>query len=111
MPKRHTKRKYKKNKKTRKIRSLKSKKMRGEQDQVKCSMCEKYTNKNDALIPNECLMKHGKAAHRICQDCWWDSVKGFALEGVSHKCPGCQKGLPLTYVKKEESIEIDLTDD
>jgi hypothetical protein len=65
----------------------------------------------DTFVPRECLMKHGKAAHRICEDCWWDPKKGFALETSSHKCPGCEKGLPLTQVKKEQPILVDLTED
>ena len=85
--------------------------MRGGQEEVKCSICEKNVDKSTTLVPNICLMKNGQAAHRICQDCWWDPTKGFALENTSHKCPGCQKGLPLTNVKNEPPIEIDLTDD
>jgi len=77
-------------------------------DNVKCCMCEKMVNNDDTLIPRECLNKYGKAAHRICQDCWW---KEFAIEGVSHKCPGCVKGLSLTKFKKEPPILVDLTED
>lgn len=75
----------------------------GNGDKVKCSMCEKMVNKDDTLIPSGCLRKHGKAAHRICQSCWWNPEMGFAREGVSHKCPGCEKGLPLTSYKKRGS--------
>ncbi len=78
---------------------------------VKCCMCERTVNKDDTLIPRECLMKYGKAAHRICKDCWWNPETGFAREEASHKCPGCQKGLPLTEYKKEPPILVDLTDD
>lgn len=81
-------------------------------ENVKCCMCEKNVNIKDTLIPRECLIKHGsKAAHRICQDCWWDPKIGFAREDVSHKCPGCIKGIPLTPYKKEEPIFMDLTED
>jgi hypothetical protein len=80
----------------------------GEYDNVKCCICEKMVNKDDTLIPRECLNKYGKAAHRICKDCWW---KEFAVEGVSHKCPGCVKGLPLTKFKKESPILVDLIED
>jgi hypothetical protein len=95
--------------KTRRIRSRKLKAGNGEK--VLCSMCEKEVSLNDTLVPRECLMKHGKAAHRICKKCWWDPKIGFALESSSHKCPGCQKGLPLTAYKKEEPVLIDLTED
>jgi hypothetical protein len=56
-------------------------------------------------------MKHGKAAHRICEDCWWDEQTGFALESSSHECPGCRKGLPLNRAKNEPQIVVDLTED
>ena len=120
MPKSRFKRKYKNRKtkktrtpkKTRKNRSKKGTNMRGGQEQVKCSMCEKNVNKSDTLVPTICQSKYGpQAAHRICQDCWWDPNTGFAVENRSHKCPGCQKGLPLTTVKIGEPIEIDLSDD
>lgn len=69
-------------------------------------------DKDKTFIPRECLMAHGdKAAHRICETCWWDPISGFALESSSHKCPGCEKGLPLTEYKKEMPVFIDLTDD
>jgi hypothetical protein len=81
----------------------------GNGETIKCCMCEKVINKDNTFVPLKCLNKHGKAAHRICQDCWWDPNIGFAREGVSHECPGCIKGLPLTYVKKEAPIYVDLT--
>lgn len=115
MPKKYTRhrtRKTKKSKKTRKTKIIrKNKIMKGGQEQVKCSICEKTVDKNNTLVPSSCSLKHGLAAHRICQYCWWDPNKGFALEGTSHECPGCQKGLPLTAFKKNEPISIDLTDD
>jgi hypothetical protein len=84
----------------------------GNGNDVKCCMCERMVKKNDTLIPRECLIKYGKnEAHRICQDCWWDPTIGFAREDASHKCPGCQKGLPLTEYKKGPPIFVDLTDD
>jgi hypothetical protein len=83
----------------------------GNGEKVLCSMCEKMFSKDKTLIPRECLMKHGKAAHRICYDCWFDPESGFALESSVHKCPGCQKGLPLTSVKKEDPVLIDLTEE
>ena len=91
-------------------RKLKSRKLKGG-NRLKCSMCEKMVDLKDTFVPRECLMKHGKAAHRICEDCWWDEKTGFALETSSHECPGCKKGLPLTHVKKEEPIVVDLTED
>ena len=80
----------------------------GQNNKVKCCMCEKMVEKENTFVPRECLNKYGKAAHRICNDCWWNE---FALEGTSHSCPGCVKGLPLTFVKKEPAVLIDLTDD
>jgi hypothetical protein len=101
---------YKRNKKNKSKRRRTRQKIlkAGENDNVTCCMCEKIINKDDAFIPRECLNKYGKAAHRICKNCWWNE---FALEGVSHKCPGCVKGLPLTYVKKEPPVVVDLTED
>jgi hypothetical protein len=83
-----------------------------DEDNVQCCMCEKNVSKDsNPLIPQICLEKYGYSkAHRICQQCWWgdkDSI-GFAKEGISHKCPGCEKGLPLNeYVKKHTGpIEV-----
>jgi hypothetical protein len=99
---------YKKSVK-RKTRRKKTKRQKGgNNDKVLCCMCEKMVTKNNTLVPRECLNKNYNAAHRICEDCWWNK---FAIEGVSHKCPGCVKGLPLTYVKKEPTIFMDLTED
>lgn len=113
MPKRVKKsRKYK-----RKLTSKSNRKSRrinfrgGHGDKIQCCMCEKLVNKDDTLVPNECLIKNGKVAHRICQPCWWDPDTGFAREESSHKCPGCVKGLPLTPYVKETPITIDLTED
>jgi hypothetical protein len=89
-----------------------SRKLRADKEEkVKCCMCEKMVYLKDTLIPRECLMKHGKAAHRICEGCWWDPNSGFGLETSSHECPGCKKGLPLTKFKKEEPIFVDLTEE
>jgi len=102
-----------------KVKKLKRKNVArgpGEEDQnydiTQCCMCNKTLNVNDktnALIPLECLRKRGKEAHRICKECWFDEEDGFALEGKSHKCPGCEKGLPLTRVKMNPPEMIDLT--
>ena len=108
-------RRYKKYKQTRrKTRNVKRKRTfkGGNGEKVKCCICEKIVNKSDTLIPRECLMNNGqKAAHRICQECWWNPETGFAREYASHKCPGCIKGLPLTEYKKEAPVFIDLTED
>jgi len=93
-------------------RKLSSRKLRrGHEEKVKCCMCEKMVSIKNTFVPIECLMKHGKTSHHICKDCWWDPDTGFALESSSHKCPGCQKGLPLTEYKQEAPIFIDLTED
>ena len=78
---------------------------------ITCCMCEKPTERGNTLIPNACLMKYGKIkAHKMCKDCWWSE---FAKEGVSHKCPGCVKQLPLdtTGVVPPTPTVIDLTED
>ena len=59
---------------------------------VNCSMCDKTVVRNKTLVPARCLKEHGDRAHRICQDCWWNT---FAKEDAPHGCPGCIKGLPL----------------
>lgn len=97
-----------KNKSKRRIRTRNRILKAGENDKVTCCMCEKRVNKDDTLVTLQCLNKYGKAAHRICKNCWWNE---FALEGVSHKCPGCVKGIPLTQYKKELPILIDLTEE
>ena len=78
---------------------------------IQCSMCEKSVDINKTFVPHECLMKYDKAAHRICDKCWWDPQTGFALESSSHLCPGCQKNLPLTPYKKGPLIFVDLTEE
>ena len=104
---------YKKSSKrrTRRIKSRSRKIRGGNSEKVKCCVCEKNVAVKDTFVPRECLMKHGKAAHRICEDCWWNETTGFALETSSHECPGCKKGLSLTHVKKEQPIVVDLTED
>jgi len=81
----------------------------GNGNKIKCCMCENMVNIEDTLVPSSCKILHGKKAHRICNECWWEPDKGFAREGVSHKCPGCEKGLPLTPFENPEPIFIDLT--
>jgi hypothetical protein len=111
------KRKPKTTRKTRTSKKLKRKNVaRGPGDEnydiTQCCMCNKTLNVNDktnALIPLECLRNHRLEAHRICKECWFDEEDGFALEGKSHKCPGCEKRLPLTRVKAKPPEMIDLT--
>lgn len=99
--KRTSKRSYK-NKTFRKKRSYKK---GGSKE--KCCICDKKIGDNKSFTPSECLMKHGKIrSHKICEDCWWNK---FAKEGVSHKCPGCKKGLPLHGSPPPKMI--DLTED
>ena len=47
------------------------------------------------MVPASCFAKNMNKSHRMCQKCWWDPKKGFALETSSHKCRGCQKNMPL----------------
>jgi hypothetical protein len=80
----------------------------GDGEQVYCCMCETIVDKRKTFIPRKCLTKYGqKAAHRICENCWWNE---FAEEDAKHACPGCVKGLPLTKYKKETPIVVDLTE-
>jgi hypothetical protein len=113
-------RKSRKVMKSRKSRKSRKNKARGPGDEnddyydiTQCCMCGKNVNVNDktnTLIPLECLQKNGRAAHRICKKCWFKRKTGFAIEGRSHKCPGCEKGLPLTNVRKKTPEMVDLTD-
>jgi hypothetical protein len=84
-------------------------------NKVQCCMCERSVLERNTLKPSACLLKHCSRAHRICQDCWWDSENGFAREGANHECPGCKKGMPLTKVTAKPSQKIseviDLTND
>lgn len=101
---------YKKsNRKTRKIGRIHRYKKGGTGET--CSMCHKIIINGKPFVPSGCLMKHGRhRAHKVCGDCWWDK---FAQEGISHKCPGCEKGIPLNNSKPLISkVEvIDLTED
>lgn len=80
-------------------------------DITQCCMCGKNVNVNskNTLISLECLRKKGSAAHRICKKCWFKPHTGFATEGRSHKCPGCEKHLPFTNVKQKTLEVVDLT--
>ena len=96
------------NKKSNK-KSNKRYKKGGENEKVTCCMCEKEVDKNNTLVPRECLIENGRAAHRICHACWWNPESGFAREEADHRCPGCLKNLPLIAVEKKEPEFIDLT--
>lgn len=82
-----------------------------DENTTNCCMCGKPVDKDRALMPSECSIKHGRRAHRICEECWFRPETGFAVEGRSHKCPGCEKGLPLTFVKPKTPEMVDLTMD
>jgi len=108
---RHHKKSLGKRLKSRNLRNCNRTLRVGNKDQVKCCICEKSVDLKDTFTPLECLIKYGKTGHRICHDCWWNSDTGFGLQTSSHRCPGCEKGLPLTQYKKEAPIFVDLTDD
>jgi len=75
-----------------------------------CCECGKNTHKgpmDTTLIPRQCLVKNGYRGHRLCEKCWFGT---FAKEGVSHKCPGCEKGLPLNDYSFGSVESIDLTE-
>ena len=74
-----------------------------------CCICELNININSALIPSICKIKNGFSSHKICQECWWNSDTGFGKEQSNHKCPGCEKGLPLKVKNVETIVMIDLT--
>ena len=86
----------------------KRKSRRQNQKKVKCVMCEKTTCKKSSLVPASCSAKNMDKSRRVCQKCWWDPKKGFALETSSHKCRGCQKNMPLNQSTLIPSV-IDLT--
>jgi len=70
-------------------------------------MCSWKFDKKSALVPRECLVKYGKVrAHKVCGKCWWSK---FALEGVSHKCPGCANMLPI-HKDPDAGTIVDLTE-
>ena len=59
---------------------------------VNCCMCNQPFSRNETLVPARCLKEHGDRAHRICQECWWNT---FAKEDAPHGCPGCIHNIPL----------------
>ena len=90
-------------------RSNKRYKKGGENEKVTCCICEREVDKSNTLVPRACLIDNGRAAHRICHDCWWNPESGFAREDADHRCPGCLKNLPLTAVENKDPGVIDLT--
>ena len=78
----------------------------GNNEQVKCSICENTTHINNTLVPSKCYKLNLDKAHRICQDCWWNT---FSKEKTDHTCPGCNKQLPLTTSSYNSNDVIDLT--
>ena len=106
---RRIKRYLKKNRTKTRTRNTKMRTNKGRGPEPHCCMCGTLVDKDKSLLPSECKIKHGTRAHRICEECWFDPVTGFALEGRSHKCPGCEKGLPLTHVKQKTPEMVDLT--
>jgi hypothetical protein len=92
------------------IRNRKTKSNRkhygGNNEQVKCSICENTTHINNTLVPSKCYKLNLDKAHRICQDCWWNN---FSKEKTDHTCPGCNKQLPLTTSSYNSNDVIDLT--
>jgi hypothetical protein len=107
--------KSKKSRKPRKNSKKVFKKGGNGEGKVNCCMCGKEVNIDETLIPLDCLQKmreKGKGPHRLCQHCWWNPDTGFAREGINHKCPCCEKGVPFPTIKLKESTEvIDLTED
>jgi hypothetical protein len=110
--------KYKKTKqqtrntrKTRKTRTNKHSMKNLGRGLTNCCMCGKPVEDDNSFMPSECSINNGRRAHRICKECWWKPITGFAIEGNSHKCPGCEKGLPLTHVKVKTPEMVDLTKD
>jgi len=84
----------------------------GEDEKVTCCMCEKEVDKNNTLMPRKCFNKYMSRVHRICHECWWDPVSGFARENAPHGCPGCAKNFPLTNVKNEPKfVDLSLDDE
>jgi hypothetical protein len=105
---RRIKRKTLKNKRSNKISNKICRRCKkgGEDEKVTCCMCEREVDKNNTLVPRVCLNTYSSRAHRICNDCWWDPVSGFARENATHGCPGCAKKFPLTNVKSKKIGEI-----
>lgn len=80
-------------------------------EKIQCCMCEKQVSKSNTLIPSSCFRIYLGRSHRICKQCWWDPVSGFARETGPHECPGCEKGLPLPYDKYTGIVDLTDEDD
>ena len=92
----------------RRVRQSKKRVYRGgNTEKVLCCMCEKQVLMSDTLVPSICFRKNMDRAHRICKECWWKKDTGFASEHGEHRCPGCEKGLPLLPKKEYGVIDID----
>ncbi len=107
--------KFKKGTRGKSRKSRKSRKNRkGGNGVTNCCMCGKNVDIKNTLIPRVCLEKNGQRAHRICLECWWDPVTGFAREDAPHGCPGCIKNLPLTVIEPREPMKpifVDLSEE
>lgn len=108
MPKKRKSRRHNKNQKHKKRHTTRIRYKGGNDKKVECCMCRNEVNKNKTYVPRNCLNEHGERAHRICENCWWND---FAREGVTHKCPGCVNGMPLTKYEIQPPVLIDLTED
>jgi hypothetical protein len=111
-----TSKRSKRNKRNKRKSHKNTKKGGNNNAKVTCSMCERDVKIKDTLVPRVCLNEHGRKAHRICSECWWNPETGFAREGTRHGCPGCEKKLPLTNISNLPSYNkqvevIDLTED
>jgi hypothetical protein len=76
---------------------------------IYCCICVKEITDMDNLIPSICYRKYMDKSHRICYECWFRPGSGFALENISHKCPGCANKFPFTKISYNETEIIDLT--
>ena len=55
------------------------------------------------MIPRICLKTNGINGHKICEICWWEK---FAIENKNHKCPGCEKNIPIITNKVKDIIDL-----
>lgn len=69
-----------------------------------CIKCYTYAKGGEGeLNPGQCQKSK---RHRLCSKCWFDE---FAIEGISHKCPGCLSTGVSVY-RPGEIIELDDSD-
>ena len=57
------------------------------QKMEKSCMCENSLDEN-ILVPSQCFTINGTRGNRMCVARWFNK---FAIESISHKCPGCNK--------------------